>query len=330
MKLNRYLIVVASVVLAVMAGCSPEPKPGSQEWFSKRTAVAIDSLIANPQGPMRDSLASWPADVVVPALQHAVATDSSFKTNRVRSAAFAVMAGLNLQSTPEGQKIFLAALTDSPQVAHTVSKALLELPATDRDAVAPQLIAALDNPDVIDDVKASILFSLKDSKAGDADFLRTCQSIFADNSRNENLRTISMRSILHLGGLDAALPLPERIDSTGQAAAIFALQEFAGITRGTFNASIEKRDEARQLVLNLMTDPSSRVRNGAFRAAQAFFGDDWFPISNGKPRLNPQIKAAIGRMIEAETDSTWRERLKKELVLLQQQEDRAAPIPARQ
>lgn len=306
--------------LALLIGCSTEPKPGTKEWFKSKTTAALDSLATNPGGPVADSIAGWPSETVVPVLIDAMQSNPAFSNSKSRLAAFSILARKKVYATAEGKAFFFAALADSPFVAHVSARTLVELPQEQRTEFEAGLIEQLRNPQVIDDVKAAIVSGLKSSPSAADALLPVCREFLSDNARNERLRTLSVQAMLEIGGAAALLPLPQGLDSVGQSAAIFALDEFAGKTKGTFNTSLEQRNELRSWVLGMMEADTYRVRNAALRAVPAVFADDWFPTVNGVARLNPTVKSAIKRMIAAETDSAWRERLQKELVLLEQRE----------
>ncbi|MDZ4724080.1 MAG: hypothetical protein SGI97_09295 [candidate division Zixibacteria bacterium] len=320
--LNSWRVVALTLAVSFIAGCSFEPERGTPEYYEKYIDSFLDSLAANSSSALRDNLALWPADIVVPALTSALDSNPNFQTDQARASGYSLLQKLKAYETVQGRALYVKGLNDNTKVAQqSISSLILALPTYGHEVI-PALTLALLNDSLPETLHIEIIRGLLNIHYQGDSLVGRLTQFFSDTSLHEALRTTAMQGILAFGGAEAALPLLNNLDTTGHKAAIFALGHFGGVTGGTLSATPEVRENAREFVLSSMTHPVESVRIAAFRSLSGLYGKEWFVERDGVYALNDDIKPAIRKMIKAEPDAAKRERLEKELVLLDQHEQR--------
>ncbi len=313
-------VLVTSLVLFSLLACSPAPEPGSQAYYKSKVESLIDSIIAVPDTEWTDSLASWPADIVLPQIIASLKENPKLKSEVPRSELLGVLHRRRVVNTPEGRTVFLANLHEKPRAAYQSIIALQEAPDSARTEVISAIVPMLADADIFPSVRAEMLKFLNRVDPKNPQVTPIAEKFFSDHSQPEDIRTLSFVHVLNAKGADAAFALCTGLDTVGTRCAIYGFESIGGMTRGELNTTPEIRNQIRSWVLSQMLNDDKNVRTAAYRSLSGVYGAEYFPVIDGVYRLNPEIKKAIGRMAEIETDTAAAKRLRQELVLLEQQE----------
>jgi len=259
-------------------------------------------------------LLAQPPEMVVPAVLRALAENPGFQRPGARVVAYRILTGLRAAQDAETVKRIISDVNAPDPAVQAACISALALASSDEGArVATALIPLLSDAKADPYVKQKALETLARVGRSATDALPIVESLFQDESADEQIRWAAAWAMMSVGGLPYAIEQFQHLDATGLKVVLWALPrhivEHGDRKRYVDDPKFEEaRNRAVAIVHEGLASENLDIRKGAFEALLPVYGPRVVTVVDGRAAWNPRVEEALRHMAATEPDEGLRSR----------------------